>query len=500
MASTLQGWVQKSPLGRAVAVGVAASESFAERLASKWNSLNLASRFAVASAVVIFVGMAVLGTWVNHRIQSAVVQNSAANVALYLVGFIEPNVQEVGAELPQAALDEIDAVYRRLAKHRNFIGLKVWAPGGRLVYASDKARQGQVFPESDELRSAWQGNIEPEFNKLAHAESELERKLNTPLLEVYVPMRSAKTKEVVAVAEVYEVATKLDQELTETFFKTSLVLGSIALLMFGSLANIVANGSRTIEQQRADLSDRVEQLSRLLAANRELRWRLGEANLRAAQSNEQLLRRVGADLHDGPAQQIAFALLRLDALKREASNAAAHAASVKAIEAALTEGLGEIRSICAGIVLPELRSCTLGEAIGTAVRNHEGRTGTSVALSISDDLPTDVDLPLVTCIYRLVQEGLNNATRHAGGIGQRVEATIDGRLIVITVTDGGGGEFGLDHKVLSSKSGLGLRGLADRIHSIGGQFEVVSNPGSGTRLTATFDLNASNQRQDPEYV
>ncbi|MBX9927157.1 MAG: hypothetical protein K2Y05_12435, partial [Hyphomicrobiaceae bacterium] len=191
-------------------------------LADRWSKLSLGSQFALTAAAVILVGMFALGTWINDRIRTGVVQNSAANAALYLVSFLEPHIQPMSSSpsLPKASHEQIDLVFQRLSQQRGIIGVKVWGRGGLLVYSSDKQRTGQVFPESAKLRSAWLGNIEPEFDDLDDVESEVERRLNVPMLEVYAPMRDVVTKEVIAVAEVYEVATTLQSELRDTFYKT----------------------------------------------------------------------------------------------------------------------------------------------------------------------------------------------------------------------------------------------------------------------------------------
>ncbi len=85
-----------------------------------------------------------------------------------------------------------------------------------------------------------------------------------------------------------------------------------------------------------------------------------------------------------------------------------------------------------------------------------------------------------------MQEGLNNAFRHAEGRGQQVSAEWDGHSITIDVADEGPG------MCVQNTSGdrirVGLTGLWDRIESIGGTMTVNSIPGKGTRLTASLPL------------
>ncbi len=86
------------------------------------------------------------------------------------------------------------------------------------------------------------------------------------------------------------------------------------------------------------------------------------------------------------------------------------------------------------------------------------------------------------CIYRFVQETLNNGFRHGGGIGQRVSQRMDGDRVMIEVVDSGPG-FDPDTVLPTS---LGLAGLRERIESLGGTFEVVTAAtGTTVRMTTS---------------
>lgn len=89
------------------------------------------------------------------------------------------------------------------------------------------------------------------------------------------------------------------------------------------------------------------------------------------------------------------------------------------------------------------------------------------------------------CLYRFVQESLNNAYRHAQGKGQRIDAKLDGDRIVVEVADSGPG---LDSTRTSTSGGLGLSIMRDRIESLGGTLMITSSVDSGTRLSAQLSL------------
>ena len=91
-------------------------------------------------------------------------------------------------------------------------------------------------------------------------------------------------------------------------------------------------------------------------------------------------------------------------------------------------------------------------------------------------------------MFRFVQEGLNNAFRHAGGAGQSVAVTLENRTLRVVVADAGGG-----FDVREGGEGLGLAGLRERVESLGGTFAVDSSP-SGTRLTMKLRLAEGENR------
>lgn len=176
------------------------------------------------------------------------------------------------------------------------------------------------------------------------------------------------------------------------------------------------------------MQERVGELSRLLAQNRSLHTRVRRASQRAAALNESYLRRLGADLHDGPAQLVALATPRLDsvALVSAETDSEKREQEISTVRSSLADAMREIRSICNGLVLPHIEAAELPEIIGLAVRAHEQRTHSAVDLSLSGS-PRLLSPSEKICIYRFVQEALNNSYRHGEGVGQRVTQTCAGR-------------------------------------------------------------------------
>ena len=172
------------------------------------------------------------------------------------------------------------------------------------------------------------------------------------------------------------------------------------------------------------------------AQNVELRRRAIDASARATAQAERSLRRVSADLHDGPAQYVALAAMRLDSLV-PATEAGRREAT--ALGEALQTALGEIRALSRGLSLPELDRLSLAEVARRAVAAHLRPAGPPVELDYRGPEDPEVDESSRICLYRFLQEALSNASRHAAGADVGVEVEVGDDRLTATVTDGARG-------------------------------------------------------------
>jgi signal transduction histidine kinase len=447
--------------------------------------LNLARQFLLVAFGVLLVGMFAMGSWVTRQIESAVVEVEGTSAALYINNFIAPHLQELAtsASLSRSSIEALNRAMERPAILTYVTAIKIWKQDGLVVYSTDKDLIGHRFPGHPDLEKAWTGTVTTQFDNLIYEDDEKERESGQHLLEIYTPIRDAESGDVIAVLEFYERAETLNSELSMARRRTWMISALITIAMIAALYCIVANGSRTIDQQQAELARRVSQLSDLLRHNEGLRKRVERSSQKAAEEIERVMRRLGYDLHDGVTQLLGLSLLRLGRLtqnERDADN-------LSKIRKALTDAVKDIRNLCNGLVLPEIENLDLSEALHFMVQQHERKTGTSVACNIAELPSTSQDF-VKTSLCRFVQEGLNNAFRHADGKGQRVTASCDGQNICVAVSDEGSG-MGVSQEE-STDVRLGLRALRDRIESIGGTMTVASAPGEGTRLIATLPMTS----------
>ncbi len=290
-------------------------------------------------------------------------------------------------------------------------------------------------------------------------------------MEVYSPIRSNLTGDIIGVAEFYTSTDALRADLLESRLKGWLVVGTVTSAMFLALYAMFAQGNRTIGEQRLALDAQIAELSRLLRQNEALGVRVAQANLRTAEANENSLRRLSADIHDGPAQLMAFAAMRLDGVEDQ-----------RQVAEAVDEALAELRFICRGMVLPELGGWSIATIVKRLVGTHESRMGGSVTLKIANALP-EVSVAEKNCIYRFLQETLNNSARHAAGAGQSVVIRQSDDHLEVEVSDTGPG---FDPK--AETAGLGLAGLRDRIIGLDGRFDLHTQVLHGTCVTMRLPL------------
>lgn len=170
-----------------------------------------------------------------------------------------------------------------------------------------------------------------------------------------------------------------------------------------------------------------------------------------------------------------------------ATSPTAREEEVTTIKARLDEAMDEIRSICSGLVLPQIETAELPDVLRRAVNAHRQRTGVDVALKTSSrSRPLSPSAKI--CIYRFVQEALNNGFRHGGGLDQSVRQSFDNGNVVVEVGDRGPG---FDPQRIRPE-GLGLAGLRERIESLGGTFAITSSK-DGT--TVRMSLNTHEMEQ-----
>ena len=200
------------------------------------------------------------------------------------------------------------------------------------------------------------------------------------------------------------------------------------------------------------------------------RLRAGSATLRA---QEQERARVARDLHDEVNQSLTGLLLRLEAVREEAPpELEPEIARTKALA---NQAMGELLSLARQLRPTALDDLGLVAAIDGQVEQLAD-AGLAAELNAEGDF-SDLDDDVQLVVYRVAQEALTNASRHAEASRIDVSLRRSARGVELTVADDGRG-FAFEQ----SEGGLGIAGMRERALLVGGELTIESRPGQGTTV------------------
>lgn len=253
-----------------------------------------------------------------------------------------------------------------------------------------------------------------------------------------------------------------------------------------------------------DFTERMRVQEALRQANRELekevaertaaQQKLGDSEKSLRQLSLHLLRtqdeerrRIGRDLHDSLGQYLAVLKINLDSLASlTGSKDEQTSQTVSQCLRLVEESIKDVRTISYLMYPPLLEEMGLKSAVPWYLDGFAKRSGINTTFEVSADfvrLPRDVELAM----FRVLQESLTNVHRHSESPTADVRLLMKEGMAVLEVSDQGKGispetlEEGSQDWIGST--GVGLRGMSERIRQLGGKLEVSSTP-QGTTVTA----------------
>ncbi len=459
-------------------------------LKKSFSRLSFSRQFMLAIAAVLLVGMAVIGNWLERQIESSEVHRAAAISAVYVESIFAAQLHEwSGGEVVDSETHAVlDRVFAQGPLQREVLRFKLWDTNGRIVYSSDDEQIGKSFPLGGQLAAALAGTVQARISDLDEADNQPEHLHWPQLLEVYVPIRSATHGRIIAVAEFYLSMENLGRDIRTAQQHSWLLVVAATAAIYLLLLSLVRRANDTILDQQRDLRHQLDQLRAALDENDRMREQLREAGASTTALNEEFLHRVAADLHDGPAQAIAFALMRFDELGEVYCGATVSqgdaAQDLRAIREALNSSLRDVRNIASGLAIPGIAELSLADTARRAVRDFERMSRQTVEVEIVD-VQDDAPLAIKIAVYRLLQESLANGWRHSPGAATRVSVQQNDAQLVVEVVDQGAG---FDPHAAAMSGRLGLAFMRERVRLLGGIFEIDSTPGSGTCIRARLPL------------
>ena len=267
--------------------------------------------------------------------------------------------------------------------------------------------------------------------------------------------------------------------------KLWLLQGALLVLVTAPVVVLVNQFVRRL--LRAIAAER-EAADRVVKADRERR-RLERALL---ETGERERRAVGHQLHDGPCQQITAALLRCKVAHNALSAGGAHAeaAHLQAISELLDASVAEIHDLARGLSPAALSPGALVAALDGLARRVRASGAVECEL-VHDGAARAADVELSSQLFRIAQEAVTNALRHAHARRISIELARCPEGDRLLIRDDGVG-FAPD----GNRDGMGLRIMRYRSELIGGSFAIGAAPGRGTLVTCTLPLPEAGARRE----
>jgi signal transduction histidine kinase len=243
---------------------------------------------------------------------------------------------------------------------------------------------------------------------------------------------------------------------------------------------VVGLGIAAISVGRILSLERISELQHREVARARSELQQFSARLVAMQEEER--RRLSRELHDEVGQSMSALLVELSNVEAKIREAGGSAdASLASVRRLAENSVGVIRNMALLLRPSMLDDLGLVPALRWQARELSRRTTMRVKVA-ADDVPDDLPDQHRTCVYRVIQEALHNAAKHAHAQSARVTVKQENHEIrVIVQDDGAGFDPGQD-------KGMGMIGMEERVRALGGVFRVESEPGKGTTVSAVLPL------------
>lgn len=197
---------------------------------------------------------------------------------------------------------------------------------------------------------------------------------------------------------------------------------------------------------------------------------------------EEERRRISRDLHDDINQRLALLSIDIEKLEQQLSHASLGAVRlVRTVQDSIVQLSEDVRRLAHQFHPSILDDLGLSIALRRLVDDFQTRTGIE-ARFIGKDIPKHVAKDVVTCLYRVAQEGLANIARHAKAKNVRVELQRVRDGLQLQMSDDG---IGFDMNRHDGQRGsLGLLSMRERVSLVDGTLSIQSTPGEGTQICA----------------
>lgn len=272
-----------------------------------------------------------------------------------------------------------------------------------------------------------------------------------------------------------------NRRIAELFreFRLEMALSALIAFLLGLVLALFTIGRILVLEREAG-----EQLREVTRARLEMQ----NLSHRLVAAQEEERRRVARELHDEIGQALSAVLVELGRLEsRLPAEPRENRAMLSVARQLADRATVQVRDMALLLRPSMLDDLGLLPALQWQAREVSRRTGVKVKVAadgVADDLPDEYR----TCVYRIVQEAVNNAARHAQASLVRVEARQENGRIRVSIQDDGAG---FDPK---REKGMGILGMEERVKKLGGIFRIDSEKNGGTIVSLLLPVAEAERR------
>jgi len=417
---------------------------------------RLLLQFAASGLIAVLL-VALAAIFVFRRAgERESVQDARRVTELIAKTVIKPHLRDSIVRGDPAAIAALDGVVKPDVVQDPIVRVKLWAPGGKIVYSDEPRLIGQRYKLDPDERAAFSatGAAPAEVSDLSRPENRFERP-ESKLLEVYAPVKTDGGRTLLFESYLRFSSVSATGRRIWFAFVPALVLGLILLWL-------------------AQVPLALSLARRLRAAQRDREGLL----LRALEASDKERRRIASDLHDGAVQHLAGTSFSLAGAAERAHDDESRRL-LRGAAASTRRAVRELRSLLVELYPPSLRGSGLEAALSDLLARATS-DGAAADLHISPELALSVEQE--SLVFRTAQEAVRNVAAHASASHVGVNLAGENGSYELRVTDDG---VGFDPGAQLSRRAhghLGLNLLADRARDLGASLTIDSEPGRGTTI------------------
>ncbi|WP_292947124.1 sensor histidine kinase [Mucilaginibacter sp. 44-25] len=363
---------------------------------------------------------------------------------------------------------------KEYAKARAIL-LGIVKEGTMLTSANDKAMVYGELAKTNKLMGNYRDAYEWQNKQRLLTDSMQNKQLGLKINELETRYRTAESQKRIAELQARNRQAELKSK-NEKLFNWLLGSGCLTLLAVLTLVILNAKNNRKLAAQKE-----INYRRQLLELEQKQQLKIAKAILDGEENERE---RVARDLHDGLGGMLAGVKIGLTGLTGSKQEFA-HDKDLLRIASQLDSSVTELRRIARNLLPETLLKFGLEVALKDLSEFYM-RDGLHIdfqAYDIKRDIPLSVQLN----IYRIVQELLSNAIKHARAKNILIQCSQNNAVFFITAEDDG---VGFDPKALGNGKGMGLENLKNRVSYLSGKFELHSVINEGTTINIELNINA----------